>query len=65
MGLLVYFSQIALLDQLMSSGALIRLASILLIIFAASFVYLGVVVLTGAIPREQLLRLIRRRKKPE
>jgi putative peptidoglycan lipid II flippase len=63
MGLVVYFGQIALAEQLMASGALIRLVTILGIIFAAALIYLSVVVLTGAIPRDQLMRLLRRRKK--
>ena len=63
MGAVVYWGQITFVEQLMDSGALMRLGAIMAIITVAALVYFFMVIFTGAIPREQLLRLIRRRNK--
>lgn len=60
MGGLLYFAQLWIGEYLLESSILIRLMAITLTIGIAALVYFAVVIATGAVPRQQLNRMLRR-----
>lgn len=63
MGTLLYFANTVLGDALMDAGLAARLGLVFLVILASAILYFAIVIATGAIPRAQLMRMIRRRKR--
>ncbi|MBL1407071.1 MAG: murein biosynthesis integral membrane protein MurJ [Rhizobiales bacterium] len=60
MGAILYVSQIWIGDYLLDRGLLIRLGAITLTVGFAAIIYFAIVIATGAIPREQIKRMLRR-----
>lgn len=61
MGLVLYFAQNQYSDLLLESGLLLRIICVLAILALAAIVYFAIVIATGAIPKAQLNKLLRRK----
>jgi putative peptidoglycan lipid II flippase len=63
MGALIWVLQMLLASTMENPSGLVRLAAVLAIIAAAAIAYFAIVIATGAVDRQQLIGIVRRRKR--
>jgi putative peptidoglycan lipid II flippase len=63
MGALIWVLQMLLAPLMENPSGLVRLATVLAIIAAAAIAYFAIVIATGAVDRQQLIGIVRRRRR--